>query len=78
MNNLHERLMAEALFMEEQFTFNKNKSYKAGFDNGYAMGKYRGFVEAADMCAAHESMEANGKRIERDIKKKQVKRKSRK
>lgn len=50
MKKLANRMHEEAMWIWDSFMPNKAKSYKAGFDNGYAMGQYHAFVEATKIC----------------------------
>jgi hypothetical protein len=51
---LYEKMIAEAQDHHEQFMPKKAKSYKAGFDNGWAMGYYEGLCKAAKVIMNHK------------------------
>ena len=51
---LFTKIIAEAQDHHEQFMLKKAKSYKAGFDNGWAMGYYEGLCKAAKVIINHK------------------------
>lgn len=53
-DKLFTKIIAEAQDYHEQFVPKKAKSYKAGFDNGWAMGYYEGLCKAAKVILSHK------------------------